>query len=348
VIRVSIAGASGYVGGELLRLLLDHPGVEVAQAQSERCAGESVVYRHPHLRGRTELRFSRFDQLGACDALFAALPHGESERRIADLVGLAPRLVDLSADFRLRDAGLFERWYGRSHARPEWLGRFVYGLPELHRDELRGAARASGVGCNATAVLLALLPLVRAGLLDPARDAVCEVKVGSSEAGAEPTAGSHHPVRSRAARSYAPTGHRHTAEVEQALAAFAGSPRVHLSVTAIELVRGVLATAHAFVRAGVGRRDVFGAYRDLCRDEPFLRLVSERRGLYRSPEPKLLAGTNFADLGFELDEETGRVVALCALDNLGKGAAGTAVQCLNVMCGFDERAGLGFGGLHPV
>jgi N-acetyl-gamma-glutamyl-phosphate/LysW-gamma-L-alpha-aminoadipyl-6-phosphate reductase len=159
MIRASIAGASGYAGGELLRLLLDHPEVTVAQAQSQRFAGEKLGFRHPNLRGRTELRFVALEELAPCDVLFLALPHGEAERRIDQLAGLAPRLVDLSGDFRLRDPERFARWYGREHERPDWLARFVYGLPELHRDELRGASRASGVGCNATATILALLPL---------------------------------------------------------------------------------------------------------------------------------------------------------------------------------------------
>lgn len=348
MIRASIAGASGYAGGELLRLLLDHPEVTVAQAQSQRFAGEKVGFRHPNLRGRTELRFVAPEELVPCDVLFLALPHGEAERQIDHWSSLAPRLVDLSGDFRLRDPRRFARWYGREHCRPDWLSRFVYGLPELHREELRGAARASGVGCNATATILALLPLARARLLDASRDVVCDLKVGSSEAGAEPSEGSHHPERAGAARSYAPTGHRHTAEVEQALDTLGVPMRVHLSVTAIELVRGVLATVHAFVNPGVTARDLWAAYRDACADEPFLRLVNERRGLHRCPEPKRLSGCNIAEVGFDFDPATGRVVALCAIDNLMKGAAGSAVQCLNVMLGCDERAGLGFPGLHPI
>ncbi|HUP23585.1 MAG TPA: N-acetyl-gamma-glutamyl-phosphate reductase, partial [Thermoanaerobaculia bacterium] len=178
MIRASIAGASGYAGGELLRLLLDHPEVEIAQAQSERFTGDRVSSRHPNLRGRTEHRFVALGELQPCDALFLAFRHGEAERRIDELDGLAPVLVDLSADFRLRDPRRFAVWHGREHERPEWLARFVYGLPELHREALRDARRASGVGCNAACAILALLPLVRAGLLDMTRDVVCDLKVG--------------------------------------------------------------------------------------------------------------------------------------------------------------------------
>jgi N-acetyl-gamma-glutamyl-phosphate/LysW-gamma-L-alpha-aminoadipyl-6-phosphate reductase len=344
VVRVSIVGASGYVGGELARLLLFHPAVELAQVTSERLAGKPFASTHPNLRGHTALQYVPIDKIEPCDVLFLALPHGEATRRIEQFAALAPRIVDCSADFRLRDADAYARWYGEPHPAPEWLPKFVYGLPELHRDEIRGASYVSGVGCNATATNLALLPLARAGLLDPARDVVVEVKVGSSEGGAQSSDSSHHPERSGAVRSFAPTGHRHTAEVMQEL----GLARVHLSITSVELVRGALATAHVFPREPLAEKDLWRAYRAAYSGEPFVRIVRERQGTYRLPEPKILAGSNYADVGFALDEATGRVVSICAIDNLMKGAAGTAVQCMNLMLGLDERAGLGFPGLHPI
>ena len=344
MVRVSIIGASGYVGGELARLLLFHPEVEVAQVTSERLAGKPFTSTHPNLRGRTGLQYVPSGKVEPCDVLFLALPHGEAARRIDQLAPLAPRIVDCSADFRLRDAAEYARWYGEPHPAPDWLGKFVYGLPELHREQLRGASYISGVGCNATATNLALLPLSRAGLLDPAGDVVVEVKVGSSEGGVQSSESSHHPERSGAVRSFAPTGHRHTAEVQQEL----GLGRVHLSITSVELVRGALATAHVFPRAPLAEKDLWRAYRAAYSAEPFVRIVRERQGTYRMPEPKILAGSNYADVGFALDEATGRVVSVCAIDNLMKGAAGTAVQCMNLMCGFDERMGLEFPGLHPV
>ena len=344
MVRVSIIGASGYVGGELARLLLFHPEVEVAQVTSERLAGKPFTSTHPNLRGRTGLQYVPSGKVEPCDVLFLALPHGEAARRIDQLAPLAPRIVDCSADFRLRDAAEYARWYGEPHPAPDWLGKFVYGLPELHREQLRGASYISGVGCNATATNLALLPLSRAGLLDPAGDVVVEVKVGSSEGGAQSSESSHHPERSGAVRSFAPTGHRHTAEVQQEL----GLGRVHLSITSVELVRGALATAHVFPRAPLAEKDLWRAYRAAYSAEPFVRIVRERQGTYRMPEPKILAGSNYADVGFALDEATGRVVSVCAIDNLMKGAAGTAVQCMNLMLGLDERLGLEFPGLHPV
>jgi LysW-gamma-L-alpha-aminoadipyl-6-phosphate/LysW-L-glutamyl-5-phosphate reductase len=348
--RASIVGASGYGGGELLRLLSSHPHVKVAQVASASHTGEYVHSVHPNLRpwggrDRSEpLRFTAPGDLEPCDVLFLALPHGESQRRIERFVGLAERVVDLSADFRLRDPVVYANRYGEPHAAPAWLERFSYGLPETERDAIRRSRFVSGVGCNATAAILALLPALRAGILQPDQRIFVDVKAGSSEGGTTPSAASHHPERSGAVRSFAPTGHRHEAEVAQAL----GIEHVYLSVTSIELVRGVLATAHAWTRDGVTERDVWRAYRATFGQEPFVRIVHDRNGIFRHPEPKLLAGTNLADVGWELEARTGRLVALAAIDNLGKGAAGSAVQCMNLMMGWEETAGLEFGGLHPV
>jgi N-acetyl-gamma-glutamyl-phosphate/LysW-gamma-L-alpha-aminoadipyl-6-phosphate reductase len=346
--RVSIVGASGYTGGELLRLLLDHPHVTVQQVTSERSAGEYVHFTHPNLRGRTRLQFVSASELEPCDLLFLGLPHGGAMERIEDFAALADRIVDLSADFRLRDPAGYVRWYGKPHANPAWLEKFVYGLPELYREELRMARYVSGVGCNATATNLATWPLFAQGLVEGSRGLICELKVGSSEGGNKSSDATHHPERSGVMRSFAPTGHRHTAEVLQMIARAGAVADVHLSATAVDNVRGVLATAHLFARPGVTEKDLWKAYRQSYRDEPFVRIVKEKTGVYRYPEPKILAGSNYADVGFEFDESSGRIVALCAIDNLMKGAAGSAVQCMNLMLGWDEMAGLGFPGLHPV
>ena len=351
--RVSIVGGSGYVGGELLRLLLGHPRVEVAQVTSERQAGRYVHTLHPNLRGRQLLKFVSATRLDPCDCLVLALPHGEAMKRVAEFANLAPRILDLSADFRLRDPEADSRWYGREHTAAEWLDRFVYGLPELHRNEVRGASCVSGVGCNATAANLALWPLVRAGLLDTKKEIIVDIKVGSSEGGAQPSLASHHPERSGVVRSFAPVGHRHTAEVSQEIGGGDDPLSVHLSVTSVEMVRGVLATAHAFVApdrlaAGLDARALWRAFREAYVEEPFVRIVRESRGIHRTPEPKILSGSNYCDVGFDYDPGTGRVVAISAIDNLMKGAAGTAVQCLNLMFGWDETTGLGFSGLHPI
>jgi len=342
--KVSIVGASGYAGGELLRLLLDHPEVEVVQATSESHMGEFVYQQHPNLRKRTQLKFSSRQVLEPCDLLFLALPHGDSQKNIDQYAALAPHLIDLAADFRLRDAALYKRYYGHDHAAPAWLSKFVYGLPELHREEMKQAAYISGVGCNATASILALYPLVINDFLDSSKPVIVDIKVGSSEGGATPNPGSHHPERSGVVRTFSAYGHRHTAEVQQEL----GLQEVHLTMTSVDLVRGALAAAHAFVKSSVTEKELWKAYRNWVEPEPFVRLVKDRRGIYRVPEPKVLAGSNYADVGFELDEKTGHVVATAAIDNLMKGAAGSAVQAMNLMCGFEETAGLEFSGLHPV
>jgi N-acetyl-gamma-glutamyl-phosphate/LysW-gamma-L-alpha-aminoadipyl-6-phosphate reductase len=342
--RVSVVGASGYTGGELLRLLLFHPHVEIIQVTSESHAGEYVYQLHPNLRKRTQLQFVSQQALQACDVLCLALPHGETQKKIEHYLRVAPKVVDLSADFRLRGAALYRQWYGADHQAPEHLGKFVYGLPELQRAAMRSASYISGVGCNATAAILALLPLVRAGLLDTGRPIVVDVKTGSSESGATVNPGSHHPEKSHSVRTYAATGHRHTAEVIQEL----GLCDVHMSMTAVDLVRGVLAAAHAFVRPSTTEKDLWKAYRSAYNAEPFVRIVKDRAGIHRVPDPKILAGSNYADVGFDLDPGSARVVSLAAIDNLMKGAAGSAVQAMNIMCGFDETAGLEFPGLHPI
>jgi N-acetyl-gamma-glutamyl-phosphate/LysW-gamma-L-alpha-aminoadipyl-6-phosphate reductase len=341
--RVSIIGGSGYGGGELLRLLLGHPHIDVSQVTSRSHLGEYVYQVHPNLRKQTQLKFSDPAVLEPVDLLFLAQPHGEAQRHIDEYAKLAPRIIDLAADFRLRDAAFYEQWYGKQHAAPDWLDKFVYGLPELHRAEMAAARYISGVGCNATAGNLALLPLVRAGLIDLSSTIIVELKVGSSESGAEGNAGSHHAERANVIRTFSAFGHRHTAEVIQEMCV----QDVRLTMTAVDLVRGVLATAHAKVKPGVTAKDLWKAYRAIASENPFVRIVKEQRGIYRVPEPKILAGTNYADLGFELDEHSGHVVSICAIDNLMKGAAGSAVQCMNLMMGWEETLGLEFMGLHP-
>ena len=348
MLNASIAGASGYVGGELLRLLLGHPEVEVKQVTSERYASQPVHFLHPNLRGRTDLRLVSLQELAPCDVLFVAFPHGQVVPRIEEFAAVAGRIVDLSADFRLHDPADYPRWYGWEHQAPQWLPRFVYGLPEFHREALQEARYASGVGCNATVINLALWPLYRAGVISKT---VVEVKVGSSEGGAKPTRASHHAERSHVVRSYAPTTHRHLAEMLQELTLDGRRPDIHISVTSVELVRGALATAHCFLTedgSRLGEKAIWRLYRQAYGDEPFIRIVKFRRGFYRYPEPKILAGSNYCDVGFVKEEGSDRLVVIAALDNLMKGAAGTAVQAMNVMCGFAETAGLEFPGLHPV
>lgn len=340
-VRASIVGASGYAGGELLRILLGHPAVEIAQASSRRLAGQPLHRQHPNLRGHLEHLFCVPEEIGACDVLFLCMPHGRAGAEIERWRGVAPLVIDLSADFRLRNPDAYRAWYGEDHPAPALLERTIYGLPEVSRERLHGAALVSGVGCNATAMTLALLPLARAGLI---RRAIADVKVGSSEAGAEPGAGSHHPTRARTVRTYSPSGHRHLAEVFQSL----GEIDLDATVTAIDMVRGVLCTAHVEASQPLAIKDLWRLYREAYANEPFVRIVADRNGANRLPDPRVLVGSNHADVGFAVDQRSGRVIALCAIDNLMKGAAGSAVQAMNSALGLPETDGLGFPGLHPA
>ncbi len=341
MIKISIVGGSGYGGGELVRLLLGHPKVTVHQVTSERFSGKPVSRLHPNLRGATNLKFCAIAELEPCDLLFLCLPHGHSMSKLPHFQSLAPRLIDLSGDFRLDSAEAFEKWYGHAHTCPERLSDFVYGLPEINREKIRTADYVTGAGCNATVSILALLPLYQQGLVD---HTVVEVKAGSSEGGNSASDASHHPERSGSVRSYKPTGHRHVAEMEMVLGQQA---RISFSATSIEMVRGILATSHVFLSSSLDEKAVWKLYRAAYSSERFIRIVKERSGIYRYPEPKLLSGTNYCDIGFEIDPHSNRLVVISAIDNLMKGAAGQAVQSFNLMHGLEEDLGLGFNGLHP-
>jgi len=345
-IKVSIVGASGYAGGELLRLLLFHPNVEIVQVTSESYFGKFAHKAHPNLRSVTNLKFSSIDDLEKVDVIFLGLAHKVSMKNIDKFMEKADRIIDLSGDFRLTNPDEYKRWYKEEHLRPELLNKFVYGIPELHREEMKNAQFISSAGCNATTTILGLYPLFKNNLLESNRIFV-EAKVGSSEGGAKHSSGSHHPERSGAVRSYSPTGHRHTAEIIQELN-FGEPVEVNFSATSIDMVRGILATSHVFLKDGLEEKDVWKAYRKEYAMEPFVRIVKEREGNFRYPEPKLLIGTNYCDVGFQKDPESNRLVVISSIDNMMKGAAGQAVQAFNIMHGLRETTALEFPGLHPI
>ena len=344
---VGIIGGSGYAGGELLRLLLGHSGVGRIQVTSRRFAGRRIGSVHPNLRGQTDLKFIATETLQPCDLLFIALPHGQAMLQMQHLEALAPLVIDLGGDFRLDEPALWHHYHGAEHPRPDDLNRFVYGLPELHRERMSRASRISSAGCNATATILALHPLYRRGLVDIERTVV-EVKAGTSQGGNSPAPGSHHPDRSGALRCYKPVGHRHVAEIKQELGLQACDP-LHFSATAVDMVRGVQAVCHVFLNdRNLSEREIWSIYRQDYGEEPFVRLINEKRGPHRLPDPRPLAGTNFCDIGFVRDPDSNRLVVISALDNLGKGAAGQALQAFNIVSGHPETSGLRFAGLYPV
>jgi len=330
--RVAILGASGYVGGELLRLCAGHPGLRCVRAFGASSAGKPIEALHPHLAlAYAGQSFDHYDPalLDECDLVFAALPHGESQRLADDIVARNLPLVDLGADFRLDNAGEYQRWYGEAHLRPDLLGSFIYGLPEFTRSKLAGAKRVAAPGCYPTAATLALKPLVDAGLV--ARDGII-VDAASGVSGAGRGANPYCAVEGNF-RAYGLLGHRHTAEMQMMLGG-----EVLFTPHLVPMSRGILATCYAKTAAPC---DPLSALREAYAGEPFVH-VGET-----PPETKWASGSNAAFLTARYDERTGMVVALAAIDNLGKGAAGQMIQCANLMLGLDEAAGLSNMGVYP-
>jgi len=349
--RVGVIGGSGYVGGELLRLLWLHPKAEITTVTSRKHADEFVFSVHPNLKGVTQLKFTtyRLSEIEKnCDFVFTALPHGASAKLIPELLKVGLRVIDMSADFRLKNPENYIKWYGWSHPASELLKEAVYGLPELHREEIRKANLVACPGCMATPTILALAPLVREGLIENGR-IIVDAKIGSSGAGVNPSIATHHPERSGGTRPYKPVNHRHIPEIEQELSLIAEKPvKVAFTPHAVNMVRGILSTIHTFLTKNLTVKDIWMTYRSAYEKEPFIRFVRYRRGLHQFPDPKILVGSNFCDIGFELDSRINRLVIFSAIDNLMKGAAGQAIQCLNIMLGIDEKTGLEHPGFHPV
>ncbi|MFH8217684.1 N-acetyl-gamma-glutamyl-phosphate reductase [Streptomyces sp. NPDC018057] len=334
--RVAVVGGRGFVGGELLRLLVHHPGVEVTAVTSDTHAGKAVESAHPPLRG-SGLRYSRRADLEPADLVFLAGVHGSTAKILDEMTALAPKIVDLTADFRIEDGALMERYYGwrreGEHARA-----FVRGLPELHRKRITDANRVAVPGCMATSAILSLAPLAARGLL---QEVQIDARTGSSGSGASGGSANSHALRSGVMRVFAPFDHRHEAEVVEALGVGAS-----MTVTATPQVRGVQTVTKVAV-GEVSERELLAMYREDYAAEPFVRLVNSPRGTYRYPDPKVLLGSNYCDVGIVADHR-GRALVMGGLDNLMKGAAGGAVQCMNLMLGLPETCGLAFPGLHPV
>jgi N-acetyl-gamma-glutamyl-phosphate reductase len=333
MIETAILGASGFVGAELLRLCAGHPALRPARLFGDSQAGEALGDVHPHLAlayagaGIERFEASALDGIGL---VFAALPHGQSQAIAPGIVARGIKLVDLGADFRLNDAAAYERWYKEPHRAPELLGRFVYGIPELHRAAIAGASAVAAAGCYPTAAILALKPLL--GLIDP--DTI-NVSAASGVSGAGKQAGeaTHFNTVDENFTAYGLLSHRHTAEMEMALGG-----TILFTPHLAPMNRGILATCTAMAR---GPCDPLEALRAAYADEPFVH-VSER-----SPSTKWTLGSNAVHLTARYDERTGRVLAIAALDNLVKGAAGQMIQCANLMLGLDEAAGLARVGIWP-
>jgi N-acetyl-gamma-glutamyl-phosphate reductase len=336
--QVGVAGASGYVGTELLRCLAGHLGFDVAVVTAERHAGERLAVHAPSLAaayGGLGLSPTTPAAFEGCELVFVALPHGHSAPLVAALRATGSIVVDLGADLRLADATAWATWYGDEHPAPELVGTAVYGLVERHRDELKRARTVAVPGCYPAATILALGPLVDAGLLGEGPVAVSAMS-GASGAGAGLSEPLHFAALADDAHAYGLCTHRHTAEMEQEL-----DRQVLFTPHLVPMDRGLLATCAVPAAPGVDTAVALDALHDAYDGEPFVVVVDD------PPNPKAVRGTNVAHVTVRVDERTGWLLALGAIDNLGKGAAGQAIQCANVACGLEETEGLALAGVWP-
>lgn len=345
--KVALLGASGFAGAELLRRLLRHPAAEVLRVVAKDHVGQNVAAAHPNLEGASELVFEDLpaaEAIAGADVVLMGLPVAASLEVVAAAELTGARIIDMSGAFRVPDAASFERYYGSVHPRPELLGRFVYGLPELNREKLRGARWVASPGCFATTIELGLLPLAEAGLLTGAVEVVGIT--GSSGAGAVAVATTHHPVRANNLRTYKPLEHPHTPEIIAALTAAGGRlTGLHFVPVSAPLARGIFATSFVRVPASTSEAELQALYEKRYAGEPFVRLP---RG--RLPEVVAVSGSPCAEVGFMLGPSDGNervLTVFSALDNLIKGGAGQAVQNLNLMLGVDETTQLSDFGPFP-
>lgn len=338
MVRVGIVGASGYTGVELARLLCRHPQVKLTVATSRQYAGQALAEVYPSLRGLVDLRCE--DASGAelankADIFFTAVPHQTAMAIVPGLLEAGKKVIDLSADFRIHSAAVYEKWY-QVHTAKQYLREAVYGLPEVHRHAIQSARLIANPGCYPTSVILALAPLLKAGIIRSER-IIIDAKSGTSGAGRGAQVGSLYCEVTDGFKAYKVGEHRHTPEIEQELGALCGH-EVVVSFTPhlVPMSRGMLSTIYADLAAEVTMAQVAAVYQSHYAGEPFVRLCPE--GCY--PATQHIRGANFCDIGFKIDKRTGRIIILSAIDNLVKGAAGQAVQNLNLICGFAETTGL--------
>jgi N-acetyl-gamma-glutamyl-phosphate reductase len=345
VIKVGIYGGSGYTGQELMRLLLGHPEAEVVVVTSRRFAGAPVAEIYPALSGRTDLVYSNDPPevvAGLVDFVFLALPHGVSMEIAPVFVRAGRKVVDLSADFRIRDTASYEAWYGR-HSAAGMLPDAVYGLPELHREEIRKTRLTANPGCYPTSIILGLAPVLRSRWIDPS-SVIADSKSGVSGAGREPLIGSLFCEVDGGFKAYKVGSHRHTPEIEQELSILAGREmKISFTPHLLPVKRGILSTIYAKQEKDVTAEEATALYRDFYREEPFVRIC--RAGQF--PNLSSVVGSNFCDIGVTVDKRTGRLIIISVIDNLIKGASGQAIQNMNLMSGLPEGTGLPIVALYP-
>lgn len=345
MLKVGIYGASGYTGQELLKFLAMHPDVEIKAVTSRRFKDLCVSDVFPCFEGLTDIKYvdaSAEEIASACDVIFSALPHGVAMDFVPKLLKSGKKVIDLSADFRLRSLPVYEKWY-RKHSSADYLSRAVYGLPELYREKLKTAQLVANPGCYPTSIILGLAPALKSSLVDLA-SIIADSKSGVSGAGREPKTGSLFCEVNEGFKPYNILKHRHTPEIEQELSAVAGADvRITFTPHLLPVNRGILSTIYAGVKKGTTTKDLLAVYKDFYAKEKFVQVLKE--GAY--PNVSSVKGTNNCQIGLAVDSSIGRAVIVSAIDNLVKGAAGQAIQNMNIMCGLEESSGLGAVALFP-
>ncbi len=338
MIKVGIAGASGYTGLELIRLLVGHPGVELTVLTSETFQGQNIAEVFPSLNGIVDLELRPLDNNIAkdCQVLFLALPHTMAMSKLPDYLQSDCKIIDLSADYRLKDPKAYTDWYSVTHTNPELLEKAVYGLPELHRQAIQSAQLVANPGCYPTSVVLALAPLLKTDWVDLG-SIISDSKSGVSGAGRKPSLTNHFAEVNEGISPYGLADHRHTPEMEQELSALAGkSVRLTFSPHLVPMTRGMLSTVYINLNQAITDEKLVEHYRSFYKGENFIRVLNP--GKFASSHHVL--SSNFCDIGLKVDSRNQRLIITSALDNLIKGASGQAVQNMNIMLGLDEKTGL--------
>ncbi|MCG8498956.1 MAG: N-acetyl-gamma-glutamyl-phosphate reductase [Firmicutes bacterium] len=345
MVKIGILGATGYAGIELVRILSQHPQVEIVSVTSQSYAGQKISDIYPHLRGLCDMTCEKPDVekiSRQCDLVFTALPHGVSKTIVPQLAAHNLKVIDLSGDFRYNDTTVYEKWYGTPHTDPALLEKAVYGLPELHRAQIAKASLIGNPGCYTTCSILPLVPLLANQMIH--RDnIIIDAKSGVSGAGRSTALPYHFCECTENMKAYKIAAHRHTSEIEQELSEVAGE-QMMLSFTPhlVPMKRGIITTAYANLKQKCTTASLLDMYKQYYQDEYFIRIHPEGK----LPETKYVAGSNFIDIGMVVDERLNRVVVVAALDNIIKGAAGQAVQNMNILLGIDEKTGLAAPGMY--
>jgi len=339
MVKVGVIGGSGYTGGELLRILSIHPEVEIKWVTSRKYIGRRISDIHPNLRGFIDLKFTQLslDNIDMIDVVFCCLPHTVSMNIVKKIYGKT-RIIDLSADFRIRDPAVYEKYYVK-HMCPELLDKAVYGLPEIYREQIRGAMLVANPGCNSTAIILSLYPLRK--FLEKSFITI-DIKEGSSASGRNPSLSNIHAERINTVRIYMPMEHRHLAEIRQVL----GIENISMTAHAVGMARGIYATTYIFTENLPSEKDLWKIYREYYSKEYFIRIVNRKYPPYNLPDIKGVVYSNFCEIGFKVDKGNGRIIIFSAIDSLIKGAAGQAVQNMNIIFGIDEKTGLDYPGFY--